>query len=338
MAVIPLPRVSALLFSLAILLAPPISSLPLKALVPRSDFDGGIELLGNASVSSDGSSVHITRPSAPSSGLLIRSVPLRFSTPMSFSTDFTFSISAGAGDGLALVLFSKDSASTLGSSSFGLSREDNRFVGVEFDTSMDENVGDLNANHVGIDLGSFVSVSASNASSMNLVLNSGEKLKSWVDYDASSKRLEVRLSRFGKPRPYIPIVAHLVDLSKRWNDEDDVLIGLSSSNGNSVQTTTIHSWRFRSRKVPNSLHSMPVNPNDYKGDEHTNENKIRDCPVAFLGALVLMALYGAFLLYVVPYLWVMFIEAYGVGIPKHQVDFRYEKVGLVAEHGGDCKN
>lgn len=201
---------------------------------------------------------------------------------------------------------------------------------------MDENVGDLNANHVGIDLGSFVSVSVSNVSSMNLVLNSGEKLKSWVDYDASSKRLEVRLSRFEEPRPYIPIVAHLVDFSKMWKDEDDVLVGLSS-NGNSVQTSSIYSWRFRVRKVPNSMHSMPVDPDEYKGDRHDDENSKIGCPMAFLGGLLIIALFGALLLSVVPNLWAIVFEACRMNFSKQQVDFRYEKVGLVVEDGGNCK-
>ncbi|PON82067.1 Legume lectin domain containing protein [Trema orientale] len=109
--------------------------------------------------------------------------------PVLFSTEFMFSISLRNGEGLVLVLvpgyfrfrFS-------GGGSFGLSGE-KRFLGIEFDTAVNDNVGDLNMNHV--DVGSFVSVAIVNVSSMDLVLNSGEKLKSWIDYDSSSKRLEV---------------------------------------------------------------------------------------------------------------------------------------------------
>ncbi|OWM70001.1 lectin-like protein [Punica granatum] len=332
-------RVSTLVFPLAILLAFPTSSLSLRTPVVSSDFDRGIELLGDAAISGDGSRMQITRSTAPSSGLLMRSAPLRFATPISFSTDFTFSISPGSGDGLALVLFSKTSAPTFGSSSFGLSKGDTRFVGVEFDTSMDENVGDLNDNHVGIDLGSFVSVSASNVSSMNLMLNSGEKLRSWIDYDASSKRIEVRLGRFGEPRPYNPLVAHLVDLSKIWNDEEDVLIGLSSSNGNSVQTSSIYSWRFKLRKFLNSMHSMPADPNENKGGEHADVNKKRACPVALLGGLVIVALLGALLLALMQSLWAIAVEAFRVDYPEHRVDFQYEKIGVVVgKDGGGGKN
>ncbi|TQD92065.1 hypothetical protein C1H46_022344 [Malus baccata] len=44
----------------------------------------------------------------------------------------------------------------------------------------------------GIDVGSFVSLVVCNVSELNLVLNSGERLTCWIDYDASSQRLEIR--------------------------------------------------------------------------------------------------------------------------------------------------
>lgn len=45
-------------------------------------------------------------------------------------------------------------------------------------------------------MGSLDSVIVSNVSSIDLVLSSGKKLHSWVDYDSSSKRLDVRLCEF----------------------------------------------------------------------------------------------------------------------------------------------
>ncbi|KAK8491068.1 hypothetical protein V6N13_122009 [Hibiscus sabdariffa] len=53
------------------------------------------------------------------------------------------------------------------------------FLGIEIDARKDEKVGDFNANHVGIDVGSLEPVEVCNLSSLNLVLNNGEPLKSW---------------------------------------------------------------------------------------------------------------------------------------------------------------
>ncbi|PON69091.1 Legume lectin domain containing protein [Parasponia andersonii] len=109
--------------------------------------------------------------------------------PISFSTEFTFSISLGNGEGLVLVLVPSYFASKFsGGGSFGLSSK-KRFLGIEFDIVMDGNMGDLNMIHV--DVGSFVSVAIVNISSIDLVHSSGEKLKSWIDYDLSSDGLEV---------------------------------------------------------------------------------------------------------------------------------------------------
>ncbi|KAF2296200.1 hypothetical protein GH714_036705 [Hevea brasiliensis] len=79
------------------------------------------------------------------------------------------------------------------------------YLDIEFGASMDGNVGDCNTSDV------FVSV------------KSGVKLKAWINYDASSKRLEVRLSKLRDKRPYS------IDLSNMW-EVSDVYAALGSRN------------------------------------------------------------------------------------------------------------
>ncbi|PON96441.1 Concanavalin A-like lectin/glucanase domain containing protein [Trema orientale] len=80
------------------------------------------------------------------------------------------------GEDLMLVLVPNYFGSRFsGGGSFGLSME-KKFMGIEFDVAIDEKVGDLNMNHIHV--GSFVSVAVVNVCSIDLVLNSGEKLKS----------------------------------------------------------------------------------------------------------------------------------------------------------------
>ncbi|KAI9175095.1 hypothetical protein LWI28_027161 [Acer negundo] len=86
---------------------------------------------------------------------------------------------------------------SFGLSKMGLHTSKFRVVVVEFDTSFDLEYGDLNGNHVGIDVDSLLSVKFCNISSQNIFLNSVKKLVSWIDYDASAKRLEVRLCYSG---------------------------------------------------------------------------------------------------------------------------------------------
>ncbi|CAJ2646080.1 unnamed protein product [Trifolium pratense] len=47
-------------------------------------------------------------------------------------------------------------------------------------------VDDVHANHIGIFVERIVSLVVPNVSDFNLVVNGGEKLKAWVDYDSSS--------------------------------------------------------------------------------------------------------------------------------------------------------
>lgn len=229
--------------------------------------------------------------------------------------------------------------------SFGVSKE-SRYLAVEFDTSLDENVGDLNANHVGVDVGTLVSVKTSDISSINLVLNSGVKLHSWIDYDSSSKRIEVRLSKFGSSRPYDPLLVYQVDLGEMWRDEE-VLVGLSSSSGKSMQTTSVYSWKFRTRSIPKWLHSQPLDPRAFSS-KHSKEKlaqKRKICALGFLSGLVFMIGCGALLALIVLFLWALFDNGSEtvLTIPTKCTapsgGFRYEKINVVVgDNSTDAKN
>lgn len=204
---------------------------------------------------------------------------------------------------------------------------------------MDGNVGDLNDNHVGIDVSSLVSVRVCNVSSINLVLNSGVKLQSWVDYDASSKRLEVRLSKAGNERPYDPLLVYQIDMMKMWKD-DEVLIGLSSSSGNSVQSSSVYSWSFGTRAVPKWMHSHPVNPQLYSDDlgegiTAQKKGKKGGCFLGMLSGLALGIGCGALAALALMFLWEIFVsrdEMIKAADSKFPVGFRYEKVNVVVEN------
>ncbi|RAL51273.1 hypothetical protein DM860_010775 [Cuscuta australis] len=225
-------------------------------------FDPDLDVIGDAKFTSAGPFVTLTDPtkSSRTSGLLFRRSPFKFlaPNPTSFSTDFTFSIPPQGTDGIALIIVPIDFPSRLSNASFGLS-QGTRFFGVEFDTMVNPDARDENNNHVGVDVCSLVSLKSCNLSSINLVLNSGLKLRSWVDYDITSKRLEVRVSGAWSGRPNDPLLAYEVDLGEMWKGED-VLMGLSSSGQNSAEATSVYSWRVRTRNVPKWLHSQPVDP------------------------------------------------------------------------------
>ncbi|KAM1069535.1 hypothetical protein EV1_001356 [Malus domestica] len=335
---------SSFYFLTLTLIAEPISSSGPKPLNNSSNpnFDSEIALLGDAALAGGGSYVNLTRPSVSSSGLLLRRKPFKFldgnlSNPTSFSTEFAFSMTPDGGDGLLLVFAPGDLGSRLsGKGPFGI-KGDDRFLGIEFDTEMNGDMNDLNANHIGVDVGSFVSLAVGNVSELNLVLNSGEKLKCWIDYDASSKRLEIRLGKMDDSRPYTPITAYVIDMSGMWRGED-VYVGISSSNsnGNSSQISSVYSWNFRLRNVPKSMHSLPVNPRGYV-DGHGESLSVQKrgiCPLTVLAGMIFVTGCGALVAFVMLFLWAIIISRhteFPAEFSPKPVEFRYEKIDVVVE-------
>ncbi|PPD98744.1 hypothetical protein GOBAR_AA40279 [Gossypium barbadense] len=314
-----IPSFNLQIFIVLFLTAKPISSFAHSALDNNPSFDPHISLFGDARVEDGSSDVQLTRPHAPSSGLLLLHNPLKLTMennvgqPVSFSTEFSFSIAPGNCDGLAFVLIPNGFHTRFqGQGSFGLSGE-NIFLGIEFDTKKDDDkAGNFNANHVSIDIHGVESVKLSNLSSLNLVLNSGNVLKSWVDYDSSSKLLQVRLSKLDENRPWNPILAYHIDLVEMVN------------------------------VVPSWMHSLPADPRSYmdkKDSEETREEKGKFCALPILARLIFATGCGALFAFMMLFMWAIFVSRHTVFPVKYQPsheDFRYEKVNVVVEKEDQC--
>ena len=343
------------IFQLLTLIVTPIScqsQIQNQTLTNSPNFDPEIALLGDAKFVADHSHVQLLTPLPSSSGLLLYNNPFKFLHPTrskttSFSTDFSFSITAarggnGNGDGLAFVIFPYHSAfKFVGQGPFGVSSE-KKYLGIEFDTKMDDNVGDVNANHVGVDVNSLVSVSVGNVSSLNLVLNNGEKLKAWIDYDLISKTIEVRLSKFRDSRPYSPVLTYHIDLLKMWGNED-VYVGIFSSNGLSEQTSSVFSWNFRLRSAPYWMHSLPADPRGYV-DEHAErlrEHKRSICPLKVFAGVIFGTGCAALMAFLILSVWSIFVNRDSVFPAEYQIrpaDFRYKKINVIVEEDGKRGN
>ncbi|CAL9057730.1 unnamed protein product [Musa banksii] len=213
-------------------------------------FDSEFTLYGDARMS--GSAVRITRPANSSSGRIAHRKAIRFlGTKPGFSSSFSFSISPG--DGGSLLSFFLESVEGDG---FGLSTS---LVAVRFGTS-----GNRSGSLIEIDVGGEALMTSGNLSDVGLLLNSGEKLRSWIDYDGESKRMEVRLSQAGDPRPTANCSIYCsVNLSSLvWKEA--VFVGISSWSGNSTETSSLYSWNFTvKRGAPYLMHSEPLNPNSF---------------------------------------------------------------------------
>lgn len=287
------------------------SSFYFKNFSKDSNFESQLALYGDSKVVDESLCVEVTGSLFHSAGRVMYKKPIRLlegkpSSLVSFSTYFSFSMSQDSGDGLSFFMVPADfPVNEFDGGSFGLlGQKKVRFLSVEFDTSKDQKYGDVNDNHVGIDVSSFVSVKVRDVSSMNLVLNNGEKLQAWIDYEANSKKLEVRLSKLGHVRPTDPLLSYLIDVSKIWKEEE-IFVGLTSSNGNSSQKCNVCSWSFKVRQAPHWMHSEPLDPESavVEKTKVPPVNKRSDCFLKVLAALIVGTACGALGAFFVLFVW-----------------------------------
>ena len=234
------------------------------------------------------------------------------SFPGSLSTSFSFTMPSKeigsvlafvmVPSGLDLRLFGrKDNASSgLG---FLLKKE---IVAVEFGISK-------RGNRVGILVGRPESAKIRNLSSFDGHFNGEKRLNCWIDYEASSKRIEVRLSVSNALKPVDPLVSYSVDLAKIWKGKKFV-VGLTSANGNSSKPHYLHSWSFKLRHPSMRIHSQPLDPNAVSNTVKEVEVKKKTVEVKgkksksvwrMLSALVLGAVCGTLGAMLALYLWTM---------------------------------
>uniref|UniRef100_J3M3K7 Legume lectin domain-containing protein n=1 Tax=Oryza brachyantha TaxID=4533 RepID=J3M3K7_ORYBR len=193
---------------------------------------GSLRLLGDAHLKNG--TIRLSRDlPVPNSGsgraLYATPVPLR----QGFSTQFAFTVATlntdSVGGGLALVV-ARD-GTTLGDAGpyIGVSAASD--VAVEFDTLMDVQFGDVNGNHVGLDLGSMVSAAVADLDGAGVELTSGRTVNAWIEY--SGKGLMEVFVSYSPKRPPEPVLSAPLDLGEYVKDE--AFVGFSASTQGSTE-------------------------------------------------------------------------------------------------------
>lgn len=324
------------------------SSVSFSNLAKYPNFESNITLYGDAKVVNGRYAIQLTRSVGSSSGrvMFIKPIKLVEGKPqklVSFTTYFTFSLSTVNGDGLAFVMVpSTFRVQKFCNCSFGLPlKSENgktKVVAVKFNTLKDLKNESLVKVHVGIDVGNLVSTKESNSQSIfHLGLKSGNKLSAWIDYEAGSKRLEVRLSQFGDIKPSDSLLWYPIDMSKMWKDEK-AFIGLSTSNvnSNSSQTCFLYSWSFEQRHVPQWMHSEPLDPKIFaKNSKPEKAKKGKDCAMRVVAAMIFGIACGALAAFIVLYTWTIHCTRSPVMpeeyVVQQSVDFEYKKVQVLVD-------
>ncbi len=224
-----------------------------------SDFSSGnlahLQLNGSAAgaVASDGHDVvRLTPAQTWQTGGAFLKDPVVLTGDASFSTFFSFQFSAPGGsfdsdgvgaDGMVFILHTDLDA--VGANGGGIGYGNiNPSVGIEFDTFL--NPGDINGNHVGINVGGSLQSVAAAPVGPTPRLNDGDIWYAWIDYDGATELLEVRLS-LTSTRPTDALLSHSINLGATLNLVDSGLsayTGFTAGTGTAYNNHDLRSWSF----------------------------------------------------------------------------------------------
>ncbi|XP_037436755.1 L-type lectin-domain containing receptor kinase SIT2-like [Triticum dicoccoides] len=227
--------------------------------------DTSLALDGIASVTPSGL-LELTNGTAMSMGHAFYPPPLRLrDSPngmvQSFSTSFVFgiiSIYDLSSHGLTmLVAPSKDFSKATPVQYLGLvngsnnGNTTNHIFAVELDTWQNTEFGDINNNHIGIDINGLSSVQSHpagffhdhNGMFKDLTLSSQEAMQVWVDYDREKIQIDVTMAPLDMAtKPKRPTVSTRYNLSTVLKDV--AYIGFSSSTGKIKTRHYVLGWSF----------------------------------------------------------------------------------------------
>ncbi|KAG9454598.1 hypothetical protein H6P81_007502 [Aristolochia fimbriata] len=268
-----------------------------------------LALDGLAVITPDGL-LRLTNTTEQEKGYAFYSSPLRFKNSsrgkaFSFSTTFVFSIvhelPEVSGHGIAFVISpTNEFPGALPSQYLGLFNgtnsgdPTNRIVAVELDTILNSEFGDVDDNHLGIDINGLRSNRSAPAAYFtstgglhNLSLRSGEPMQVWVEYSGTERSLKVTLAPIGLRKPRLPLLSLPIDLSPIFTEH--MYVGFSSSTGSLLTSHYILGWSFEMNgaQVPLlDLSRLPPFPRrDQQGSEKSSKVLIIGLPV-LLGVVV----------------------------------------------------
>lgn len=133
----------------------------------------------------------------------------------------------------------------------------NHLFAVEFDTVQDFEYGDINDNHVGIDINGMASNKSAAAAYFSddsvkhdLNLKGGKPVMVWIEYDSVTNLVNVTVSP-SSSKPRIPLLSFEIDLSPIFYEK--MYVGFSASTGLLASSHYILGWSFKLNGQPDPL-------------------------------------------------------------------------------------
>jgi|GEM_PF-3477578 len=172
-----------------------------------------------------------------------------------FSTAFSFQFTQPSGcfdtdgvqgaDGMVFVVRSGNTGVGIGGAGIGYQGLADS-LGVEFDTWNNGSWDEQNGNHVGVNLAGEIDSVVQAA--LSTPMNNGATWYAWVDYDAQSDQLEVRLAQ-SNARPASPTLSYTVDIPAAVGG-NAAYVGFTSGTGCAGNHHDLLSWEYRDEYSP----------------------------------------------------------------------------------------
>jgi serine/threonine protein kinase len=240
-----------------------------------------LQLDGTAEIQSNGllQLTNTKNVSSPQVGHAFFQFPLKFNTTsssglipsLSFSTNFVFAIvplvpTVGASGMAFIISATRNFSHAVGNQYLGLFNSSNdglpanHILAIELDTSLNPEFGDIDKNHVGIDVNSLNSTESvpatyfSNKDEKNISMElvSGNPMHLWIDYDEAEKLLNVTLAPTKIPKPNQPLMSKPIDLSRYLLES--MYVGFSAATGTLVPSNHyVLGWSFNKSGQAQSL-------------------------------------------------------------------------------------
>jgi serine/threonine protein kinase len=176
----------------------------------------------------------------------------------------------------------------------------NHIFAVELDTILNIEFGDINDNHVGIDINNLHSIQSYPAgyyddtysSFRNMSLISGDAMQVWVDYNGEAKKISVTMAPLQMAKPTRPLISTYYDLSKVLKEPS--YIGFSSSTGAADSRHYVLGWSFGMNKPAPVINIAKLPKLPRRGPKHQSKLLEIILPIAsatiiiVIGAVVIL--------------------------------------------------
>lgn len=238
----------------AALLAASVVPAQAALVINYADFSSVSGLTLNGAAAQAGNVLRVTPAANSQAGSAFSTNTVSLAAGAAFSTFFQFRFSSpgGASDGDSLgadglVFAVQTVANNVGGIGGGIGYQGiGNSVGIEFDNWNNGAWDDNDGNHVGIDINGNIDSVVQTHVATNF--NGSGIWNAWVDYDAATDLLEVRLTQ-ALLRPVLATLSYSVDLATVLGSTN-AYVGFTSGTGSAYANHDVLSWQLEDRFRP----------------------------------------------------------------------------------------